>query len=339
MSAIWSSSERPLSVRTVWVGGIRHVVLSPDDPLINTKNKYQHRRPHTSKGNEFSQSDYQQLKSPGLDSLSNCFVDLSVMVEKDDRGSSKMILRQSVPPCGRLLSGDSGRSFKYCPAMKDIKKHLTLEHQSVEDFRIEIKSIDERWNNTSNDYYSSSSNVDKFEFPEIRSNLLSERVLQWLDLSGKVQNYVRDDVQDVGKSLNMEEQRSNKQDISLDKRKMQNYKLVKGRKPECLERSERRMTRRKLFEIDECAKKNDSFEIDEHFWIKSTIEKEENDLSKVVEKQEEKEKEEKEKEEKEEKSFTNFWSSVGRPQLHIFMPKLNCNEKIRASSQESLVCD
>ncbi|XP_075230951.1 uncharacterized protein LOC142329905 [Lycorma delicatula] len=30
----WSSSERPLSVRTVWVGSVRHAILSLDDPLV-----------------------------------------------------------------------------------------------------------------------------------------------------------------------------------------------------------------------------------------------------------------------------------------------------------------
>nr|XP_050853026.1 uncharacterized protein LOC127065132 [Vespula vulgaris] len=273
MPAIWSSSERPLSVRTIWVDGIRHAVLSPDDPLINTKIR---RRPHTSK------------------------------------------------------------------ATKDIKRQL-LERRSVkEDFMIEIKSIDELWN-SSND--SSRSNVDKFELPEIRSNLLSERVLQWLDLSGKVQNYVKD-VEEIGERLNIEEYRdskkflSSKHEISSMKRKMamHNYKLNRERKPECLERSERRMARRKLFEIDERAKRKDLIEIEEK---KSAIKEEDPSKMAVGEDKDKDKDKEKEKgdEEKEKKSFTNSWSSVGRPQLHIFMPKLNCNEKRHESSQESLVCD
>ncbi|XP_035726513.1 DNA ligase 1-like isoform X1 [Vespa mandarinia] len=304
MPAIWSSSERPLSVRTIWVDGIRHAVLSPDDPLINTKIR---RRLHTSK-------------------------------DKDDRISSKMIRRQSAPTCDRLLSNDSGRLLKSFPITKDIKGEL-FENQCVENFTIEIKSIDELWN-SSND--SSRSNVDKFELPEIRSNLLSERVLQWLDLSGKVQNYVKD-VEEVNERLNIMENRdsrkftSSKNEISMMKRKMaiKNYKLERERKPECFERSERRMTRRKLFEIDERAKRKDLIEIEEK---KSTIEEEE---------KKEKEEEEdpskmakvKEKEEEKKRSFTNSLSPVGRPQLHIFMPKLNCNEKRNASSQESLICD
>lgn len=336
MPAIWSSSERPLSVRTIWVDGIRHAVLSPDDPLINTKIR---RRPHTSKGNDY-QSDYQQLKSPGLDRLNNCFLNLHVMVDKDERVSSKMIRRQSAPICGRLLSDDSERFLKTFPATKDIKRQL-LERRSVkEDFMIEIKSIDELWN-SSND--SSRSNVDKFELPEIRSNLLSERVLQWLDLSGKVQNYVKD-VEEIGERLNIEEYRdskkfpSSKHEISSMKRKMamHNYKLNRERKPECLERSERRMARRKLFEMDERAKRKDLIEVEEN---KSAIKEE--DSSKMALGEDKGKDKEKEKgdEEKEKKSFTNSWSSVGRPQLHIFMPKLNCNEKRHESSQESLVCD
>lgn len=76
----WSSSERPLSVRTVWVGSVRHAILSTDDPLSQYRGQPGFQRPessYTSSGSDTS--------SVSSNELEECLVKLRVALDSAEK--------------------------------------------------------------------------------------------------------------------------------------------------------------------------------------------------------------------------------------------------------------
>lgn len=193
MSAIWSSSERPMSVRMVWLDGVRHAILSQDDPLISTRMWRQ--RPQTSpmtKNNNYSLKLH-KLTQTSSSPFKSCFMNLHLFAKKSDAGQACKALpslcrRQSAPSCSRLyVSNLTGSSV-----LEDFKLIEEVEPSTIQlDLRIHDHVFAKRpfFSKLSNDV------VIKFKTRQnppsdmCRLNTLSERVLRWLDLSGRILNF------------------------------------------------------------------------------------------------------------------------------------------------------
>lgn len=76
----WSSSERPLSVRTVWVKGVRHAILSTDDPLVQYSGQPCYQRMDSLSGISGSETS-----SVSENELEGCLVKLRVALDSTDQ--------------------------------------------------------------------------------------------------------------------------------------------------------------------------------------------------------------------------------------------------------------
>lgn len=175
MPAIWSSSERPISVRTVWVDGVRHAVLSKDDPVLHADTS---RRSSKVSIVKKSVPEKYEACSSILDSLNNCFVKLRVKVGKsrDEKRRKRVIQRQSAP-CSR----SSYHHYRLINSSyrQTVKTPIDLEDSGTD-------SVDSAKSGDIED-------DDMLNLSEdLHLNLLSDRVIQWLDLSGKVGDYEKD---------------------------------------------------------------------------------------------------------------------------------------------------
>ncbi|XP_054285809.1 uncharacterized protein LOC129002197 [Macrosteles quadrilineatus] len=163
MGARWQSSQRPLFVRTVWVDGRRHAILSRDDPLVRLP------RPSSSIGASDSSSDSSDscLGCP----LEDCLIKLRLALHPDSyRGSLKDAIypiRQGTVEASQCYDHeDSDSLFDNDHDYELPQRRLPLLGQYPK-----VYSFDR---------------ADQVSFlPELQLNPLSERVLQWLDLSGK----------------------------------------------------------------------------------------------------------------------------------------------------------
>lgn len=292
MPAIWPSSERPISVRTVWVDGVRHIILSSDDPLLNVRTR---QRPRMSIAKE---KDYSvELYKSGLDGLDSCFVKLHVVLEKSSSGTdgpSRMTRRQSAPPC----IGDSDENRRGAAELL----------------------VDDVSNLTKNNDDDSSEKLS-----ETQSNPLSERVLQWLDLSGRAVEYDRSIEKTIvlAKSSPAQTKKliSCRRDNSVS---VQNCRLQTERRLADGENS-KRVSQKQIAKLQDSSRKD--VPVARSYFSEKTTKK----SLKVPE--------EKSRSEEQSQERQALWSPPGRPQLHIFMPTLNSEEKHLSSSLESLICD
>ncbi|RZF49336.1 hypothetical protein LSTR_LSTR012200 [Laodelphax striatellus] len=155
VSTRWSSSERPLFVRTVWVGSIRHAILSWDDPLLS--------RPSSRK-----------LSSANVTSIAS-----------DDATSSETSSTSQVPledylersHFGDDVDGDTARTKGKRKKMK--KKYWCHAVHKPEPEDNLAQNID------STNAFDSATPETSFFLGEESRNALSERVFQWLDLANK----------------------------------------------------------------------------------------------------------------------------------------------------------
>ncbi|XP_048478427.1 uncharacterized protein LOC125488849 [Plutella xylostella] len=164
MPVIWQSSKQPMYVRTVWVDGFRHAILNTDDPYFQILKAK--RRPQSS-------ISYRQHR--------NCDSRLS----KEFEGLRKLNL---------VVTSD-----------KSIHPRPNTAQPSVE--RLDLKDIEQETENKFvlrprtaqlNEFESARPKYDSFiDMKTLKSNRtcrtevkesteLSDRVLQWLDLAGKV---------------------------------------------------------------------------------------------------------------------------------------------------------
>lgn len=341
MPAIWSSSERPISVRTIWVDGIRHAILSPDDPLIHSESR---RRSRISRNKTYS-TEYQQLESR-LDRLNSCFTNLQMVVKKNlsetKTTSSPMYRKLSAPPCSRISTSISDNSIieSLLNDNKKIKKKYGCYKAIKENSNFIIDNHLFK-NNIDREKTSESEPNFKLNITECRNieetsdvfwNPLFERVLQWLDFSGKTQNFMNDFEDHPTEKIIDEE----KQKWSLTKRRMphlkcdyfeekeritmRNYKLRKESNLENFKREENKITQSRFLKIkntkEEIQEFNETLNSGETF-IKSNEEELENRMK--------------------EKVSSTIMSSPGRLKLHIVIPNLAYKENM--SSQESLIDD
>lgn len=339
MPAIWSSSERPISVRTIWVDGIRHAILSPDDPLIHSESR---RRSRISRNKTYS-TEYQQLESR-LDRLNSCFTNLQMVVKKNlsenKTTSSPMYRKLSAPPCSRISTSISDNSIieSLLNDNKKIKKKYGCYKAVKENSNFIIDNHLFK-NNIDREKTSESEPNFKLNITECRNieetsdvfwNPLFERVLQWLDFSGRTQNFMNDFEDHPTEKIIDEE----KQKWSLTKRRMphlkcdyfeekeritmRNYKLRKESNLENFKREENKITQSQFLKIkntkEEIQEFNETLNSGETF-IKSNEEELENRMK--------------------EKVSSTIMSSPGRLKLHIVIPNLAYKENM--SSQESLI--
>lgn len=341
MPAIWSSSERPISVRTIWVDGIRHAILSPDDPLIHSESR---RRSRISRNKTYS-TEYQQLESR-LDRLNSCFTNLQMVVKKNlsetKTTSSPMYRKLSAPPCSRISTSISDNNIieSLLNDNKKIKKKYGCYKAVKENSNFIIDNHLFK-NNIDREKTSESEPNFKLNITECRNieetsdvfwNPLFERVLQWLDFSGRTQNFMNDFEDHPTEKIIDEE----KQKWSLTKRRMphlkcdyfeekeritmRNYKLRKESNLENFKREENKITQSRFLKIkntkEEIQEFNETLNSGETF-IKSNEEELENRMK--------------------EKVSSTIMSSPGRLKLHIVIPNLAYKENM--SSQESLIDD
>lgn len=149
MPAIWSSSERPMRVPTVWVNGIRHAILSQDDP-----HRLKHRtRPQTSVPKEkMYPINYLRYAKQAPENLSSCFLKLRIVMNN---------------PKKDLMTEPRGQS---APAGSSTRQNGKAENQLCE--------IVQLMRNYEDDF-------TIVESAEDNEDSLSNRVIQWLNLCGK----------------------------------------------------------------------------------------------------------------------------------------------------------
>lgn len=348
MPAIWASSERPLFVRTVWIDGIRHAILSPDDPVVNPR-LHRH-RPRTSK--EKSLLAMHQQTETRLDRLSSCFMNLHVVVEKnfpDDKVSSstRIVRRQSAPPCARICADKTGGLLEiYMNDIDNKSDNGGCRSLGKEEMAMQTGKSDFTCN--SDVEQSFCLQRDKFSVmteckqvdrsSDTRWNPLSERVLQWLDLSGRAQNYKPEMESEEGSKFeddrrwgsarrrrHLPRRRDSSVSTGRERIAVQNYKFQKNCKLECVMKAmEAKFARKRLSETSDATE--DEVRKEESTASVLTDVTNENGLKDENESRDERE------------NLLTVWTPPGRLQLHIVMPNFSSVEK-RASSLESLACD
>jgi len=342
MPAIWASSERPLFVRTVWVDGMRHAILSPDDPV---NSRLRRRRPRTSTESSYS-AKHQPIESR-VDRLDGCLVNLHVVVEKslpDDKIPARIARRQSAPSRARICTERGGSLLEIY--VKDIDQSLdesldgTQQHRGIlenEETMYPTNGTDrEQSSHSQRDPFSASerSKRDERSLCDAHCNPLSERVLQWLDLSGRARDYEPEEQESKESSTEENRRRwrsvvrrqrhfsQTRESSALAMRErivVQNYKLRKNYKLDCVEaRPARKRSSRKDTTEEQVRRESEIA----------------GSKDQIAEGQEKNLKTEDESQ----KDLVAVWSSLGRLQLHIVMPSFNSAEK-RSSSLESVACD
>ena len=340
MPTIWPSSERPISVRTVWVDGIRHAILSPDDPLIHSKSR---RRTRVSRNKGYS-TEYQQLESR-LDRLNNCFTNLQMVVSNDlseARETSQMYRKLSAPSCSRISTSTSDTSVLESLLNDNEKMRKEYHcHKATKEESDFLAGKEIFKNNVCGRGTSESEPDFKLSITECRQtegisdafwNPLFERVLQWLDLSGRTQCSKHDFEDRLTERPSDEEEpklsatkgrfpRLKRDDFEERERMaMRSCKLHKERNSERLKREGSKIMENRLPKI-----KNTREQFQES---SGTL-----NGAKTFSKSEEES-----KTEIKEKASSNIWRPPSRLKLHVVIPSLAYKEN-RASSQESLMDD
>ncbi|XP_046603433.1 uncharacterized protein LOC124296971 [Neodiprion virginianus] len=303
MPAIWSSSERPISVRTVWVDGVRHAILSPDDPLVQSHASLrtcQRSRPTTSRSVNYRDQDY----FPEVNDLRECLVKLRVVVDRNDLPSA---------PCSGsnlLLPKDEDRgATSGTPNPKSPRVSRGVENRKKRSDSVCTVLGDPEGGS---------------RLPEIQDNSLSERVLQWLDLSGRGGDYRKDETRKSSPEV-ATRRRGSSAVIPKERIIVQNYTLRtnveevgernKGGTPIPVTRDN---CRREI-----CASPGPEVPVVRSYFVDRLT----NSSGKNIE--------ESMPVEGEARNKQSLWSPPRKPQLHIFMPTLSPSEKI-LSSIESL---
>lgn len=169
MPVLWQSSQRPMYVRTVWVGDYRHAILTHDDPYLL---KLKRRRPHSSASctiNKYKSSRLSQYS----DDLPNSLRKLNLIISSGKtRISSRQRPATSCEEVENLDLEDLDQESENGLIVKANKQPL------IETNRSSSESLDSNMRHL---------RANKTARGEVQENTeLSERVLQWLDLAGKI---------------------------------------------------------------------------------------------------------------------------------------------------------
>jgi len=322
---------------------MRHAILSPDDPAVNPRLR---RRPRTSAEKSFPAKH--QPTETRLDRLNTCFMNLHVVVEKnfsDSKNSPKIVRRQSAPPCTRMCSEKAGGLLEiYVNDIdkldEDCENHETLEREEstfpTSESLFHYSNVRQSLRLRREMFSSMTECKQADRTSDAQWNPLSERVLQWLDLSGRAQDYeLETESEESSKAeedrrwsttargrRHLSQTRESSVYAERERIAVQNYKLQKNCKLECVTKlTEAKFARKRLSKI-----KNVEGEVrKEGAGSKERVESnvEEDDLK---------------NEDQSRDDVLAVWSPPGRLQLHIVMPNFNSAEK-RTSSLESLACD
>lgn len=186
MPARWQSSQRPLFVRTVWVNGLRHAILSAEDPLFRcrspTVSNPASRPSSCSSVGTFTSSSSGSAQSCDLEP---CLIKLQLVLASNKsqtnntpassrhRSSSCRSRQDSEPGCVESQDSEENNSSmlgeylrQHLPYVFPISSEEEREQESVEDDPCLFSDVES-------------------VLPSLQLNPLSERVLQWLDLVGK----------------------------------------------------------------------------------------------------------------------------------------------------------
>lgn len=352
MTAIWSSSERPMSVRTVWVDGVRHAILSPDDPAGIS---YPRVRRHSAKSTS-TKKTYPRLNlrcrvdsfedTRTRESLDSCFVNLRVVVNEraEERVAERRIIRRQSAPsyCNRRSTIESNsRNFiefglnqvlnytedytspasQQSPRRRErntsLRKDDCLRNHSISpDNESSKKSLIECDQNCRHE------TQEPTQKTENSSNLLSERVLQWMDLSGRSVNFSSNDDKQTDTKNSFSKPKLQRRDCNematKEKVVIQNFKIDTDHKSEESSTRRMRIKRQSSKERYEKSIVNNCDKIQEtHF--KDDFDETENCMKLEHRKNSTRNKES---------------STTARPQLHIFMPDLSSSGD-ETSSEES----
>lgn len=175
---LWQSSQRPMYVRTVWVGGFRHAILTHDDPYL-LKLHSKRRRPNSSASCATTTNKSSRL-SHHTDDLQDCLRKLNLVI----------------------TSGKSRINQRPNTSYDNIEKlNLNGVNQDFDDELI-VKASPQTLNDTNRSSYDSLNinmrnlRANKTARTDVKDNTeLSERVLQWLDLAGKIDLLAPDNVE------------------------------------------------------------------------------------------------------------------------------------------------
>ncbi|XP_059052101.1 uncharacterized protein LOC131846736 [Achroia grisella] len=177
MPALWQSSQGPMYVKTVWVDGFRHAILSHDDPFLIKLNAKK-RRPHSSASttnSKFTPRHRNSRLSSHEDSLEGCLRKLDFVIRSD---KSNIAIR---PRNKKVYDLDI--------------EHLNLtdvEPESEDEFILKatpqpLNEFDSCRSNYSFNLNMRNLRLNRTARTEVKENTeLSDRVFQWLDLAGKV---------------------------------------------------------------------------------------------------------------------------------------------------------
>lgn len=310
MSPIWSSSEGPISVRTVWIDGVRHPILTHDDPILSLKNPH---RPQTTTATSKSKvypvkyMCRETIRIP--ENLDSCFFNFHVIVNKKHAEiQRKYVTRRQSAPINRI---ETTRSLKLelsgTLKIRD-KNEASNEAKTHSDTstRKNLKGNCEDSNYTRNDedfgknYITFSDDFkDNCANGGINCNPLSERVLRWMDMSGCVKHY--NEKGEINTRHGVSNQKSlvrakvcsfRRQNlpVSRDLASLQNYKLSKKKSEDSIADINIENTQ---------GSRNEE---------RNEVSNEKKNVWKCPNSSE---------------SGKSVCASMGRPQLHIFMPDLN----------------
>lgn len=318
MPAIWPSSERPISVRMVWVDGVRHAILSKDDPLLITKTF--RRRPQSTsavKDKEYPiKFELHKPSSSSESSLDSCFMKLHQVVEKSssddvETRTRNLIRRQvSAPVCARITH--NALDFRINEPGEEIagENDYKFEDPIME---LCVKLEEGKYVDT----------------PQL--SMLSERVLQWLDLPSKTRDFKLEDEQSEvndsegeetasGKVLGFRGKSSNGNCMKIIV-PIQHFVMQKVRDDETGELLREKRVRKRRVSKNRSTKMSVDLNGNEDI-CKSNPSTTDDEFEPISE-----------------RSKSKMWTSPGRTQLHIFMPSLKYTEVHWMSSQESLFCE
>ncbi|XP_034832355.1 uncharacterized protein [Maniola hyperantus] len=167
MPARWQSSQHPMYIRTVWVDGFRHAILTQDDPHF-IKLAAKRRRPNSSAS--YSKSTITRSIRSSLshhEDLGDCLRNLNLVIRK-----SRLPSKTGPKPQVEKLNLSDVENTDDEIIVEATPQPLC----ELNNFRLDIETENMRVvksNRTARN--------------DVKDNTeLSDRVLQWLDLAGKV---------------------------------------------------------------------------------------------------------------------------------------------------------
>uniref|UniRef100_A0A8D8WWX8 Uncharacterized protein n=1 Tax=Cacopsylla melanoneura TaxID=428564 RepID=A0A8D8WWX8_9HEMI len=201
MRAHWETSEKSIYIRTVWINGVRHAILSKNDPLLKT-NTGVPKRPHScgniiqtvKRRNKKRVSDYNRSLSmcttssnevsTGIDSLeSPSDVEYEYRFDSAYRTIGKDNAGESESKSRRRREGGEERSGKYKKIKLPNLNMKTNHNMNSNSSHVNIT------NAHTNGFNETQTNYNYF-LKDNFINPITERVLNWLDLASKETNSI-----------------------------------------------------------------------------------------------------------------------------------------------------